>query len=334
MHTLRHIITLTLAAAAFSAVVGSCRKQEAATPGIYLTASAAVDPYAPTKTTDGESVRPLGQDARISLEQAVSDLYDHPATKGNTVGADFDSIHCWGFYTKGPWTKDATINYCSDDFTRSGNLFVSAGKHPQVPVTMTTTFFAVAPADETILKYGDKAGDEYRYGVSGYPTVKVTVPADIAAQKDVIATAAPHSQAGSPTGTIPFTFRHILSGVRFRLGSVSASTRIEAVELRNVRASRTYRLDGTWMEGYSSNSTISTRIEVGRDFAATDYSGEILGNSDDVIFIVPQPFLKGCKIRIYHSADRYDYTETSDDLLSASEGSFEEGKMNTFIINL
>ena len=329
----RHIITLTLATAALSAVVGSCRKQDAAVPGFPLTASASVNPYAGVKAAEGLSVRQLGEDSSLGLKWTVSDLRD-PETKGGTVHDTFSSLHCWGYYTKGPWTKAATVNYCSDDFIQDGALFVSDGRYPEVPSTMTTTFFAVAPADESLLSYGDKAGNEYKAGFTGYPTVRVTIPASVSDQKDILATVAPYTQAGSPVGSFPLIFRHILSGVCFRLGSVSAPTRIEAVELRNVRASRTYSLDGTWMEGYSSNSTISTRIEVGRDFAATANSGEHLGGDDDIIFIVPQEFLRGCKIRVYHSADRYDYTETSDDLLSSSGGSFEEGKLNTFIINL
>ena len=118
---------------------------------------------------------------------------------------------------------------------------------------------------------------------NGTPTLTYTVPTVVANQKDIIASDA-KEVATDYNQYIPLTFNHVLTGIRFKLGTGFGENRkITSLKVENVYGKGIYALGGAWSN--QSTPTVFTLISNG----TSQYNaGDMLTDGNNILMMIPQ----------------------------------------------
>lgn len=93
-------------------------------------------------------------------------------------------------------------------------------------------FFAYAPKDNPNYKFSEK-------NQVGSPRIDITIPADVADQKDLLV-AVSGEVKGVDRASLPLTFNHVLTAVRFVCGDDMKKGEVKSVSLENVESRARY----------------------------------------------------------------------------------------------
>ena len=164
----------------------------------------------------------------------------------------------------------------------------------------------------------------------GTPTVDYTVPDDVADQTDLLATWTADQTQPASSATVPLSFHHILTAVRFVTGDQILQGKITKVTLKDIPATGTYTPNttgvGSWTD-LKTNKTFTKTLSVTVDGSAD----QPITSPDATFMMIPQTLPSGATIEIEYADDLSGVTRT----LSASIAgqSWPEGKTVTYRIS-
>ncbi len=164
----------------------------------------------------------------------------------------------------------------------------------------------------------------------GTPTVDYTVPDDVADQTDLLATWTADQTQPASSATVPLSFHHILTAVRFVTGDQILQGKITKVTLKDIPATGTYTPNtagvGSWTD-LKTNKTFTKTLSVTVDGSAD----QPITSPDATFMMIPQELPSSATIEIEYADDLSGVTRT----LSASIAgqSWPEGKTVTYRIS-
>jgi hypothetical protein len=151
-------------------------------------------------------------------------------------------------------------------------------------------FFAYAPVD-----FGGTVAQNNNAYWS--PTITYTVPQDVSKQQDVMY-AQTDLISGSSLETIPLTFHHILTGIRFAVGEINNSAVINSITISGVYNSGWYSYMDSSTKTVWASSTVSSSATnsytITPNFVVSSNKNTYISN--DVMFLLPQTCPKDAKI--------------------------------------
>ena len=152
------------------------------------------------------------------------------------------------------------------------------------------------------------------------PVITYKVPSDVSSQQDIIATEAKEVK-GSYRQNIPLTFRHILTGVRFKAGFDCI---VNSVKVENVYSKGNFEIGGVW-----DNITEKTSFELSFNGGKSCSAGGYITDDAMILMMIPQLLPDDARVTL-------NYTEngTSGTIqASLKDLIWEKGNLITYTIN-
>lgn len=161
---------------------------------------------------------------------------------------------------------------------------------------------------------------------TGTPMLTYTVPDGVDDQIDLLVANADVRKANFGS-SIPLTFDHILSALRFK---VDFACKVKSLTINGVNQTGTYTFGNSWsnqssLHNYTLGESYFTAD--GRDYAADDY----LNRNENTLMLIPQTLSADANVQLVYSIDDGANWQT----LTASIGGHEwqEGKRLTYTIS-
>lgn len=234
------------------------------------------------KSVDGNQILPFGKyvaDGIYSTQNNAEEL-----TRGSIVsGKDaIDSFKAWATLNKSAALGGGSMVYFDDiTYTKDANNIYNGTEDYLWPGDGTIDFTAVYPVDHgMVATIADNKLASFSY----------TTPSEATKQKDILmATAA--GVDGALNASQPLRFKHIMSAVNIKIGTVTAGT-IKSITLKNVYNKGTYNIAvGRWYADKTSTDNYTVDF-VGDGDSFTVTEGMASGtpvNADDATFMfIPQ----------------------------------------------
>ncbi len=139
-------------------------------------------------------------------------------------------------------------------------------------------FYAYAPNNATIeASFSKENGNKFTY----------TVPTDVMAQQDVVATKT-DPMAGDWNKTVPLTYTHTCAAVKFKVGTgMQAAGSIKSIALLGVKNSGTYDFDSkTWTLNNTTDNYVLTMDKA----IDNSMAGDAITDDDQTFLLLPQSF--------------------------------------------
>ena len=195
-------------------------------------------------------------------------------------------------------------------------------------------------SDYNVRFYGVSLPSNYVSSVSwstssseGAPTISYTVPTSYVTNHVDILDAVSSDIVGdgkAVSGTVSMTFRHALTGVKFRANEFGADVRITRIELSGIYTNGTHVIGASGAGAWTGQSTTGTfvltpNVDVtvfGRDIAVTSGATELM--------MMPQTLPSGAKVSVTLQWNGNNFVIESD----LSGEVWEAGKEITYTISL
>lgn len=245
-----------------------------------------------------------------------------PVTRGISVTKEnfYESFHVLAY-----WKKDGTLVeeqfYMDEVVTEQGsNLWSSANTYYWPGTGHTFQFYAWAPVDAANLTTPSSPTST---------TLDYTVPADVTAQKDIlVATTA--ETAGDYNSTLPLSFRHICTAVKFTTGSQMQPGTIKSVALKGVRNSGTYDMaTGSWTLS-AATGDFSQSLE--KIMSGSETSGSEITTEEGTFMMLPQTLPENAMIEVVFSDDITGTERTFTAPVAGTE--WPQGKTVTYRLSI
>lgn len=249
------------------------------------------------KSADGEFTLPMGVYVEDGIHSANADKAETRGAKLEAIGNSFTV-----------WASLANGNTSTLFFDAKGVVFENDGtsykSNPAYfwPGAGTLNFTAVANAPESgfvpNLNTAGTALESFTY----------TVPADATAQEDIVVATA--SVGGANNKTVPLNFKHIMSAVNFKVGTI-AHGKIKSITLKGVYNTGIYNIDNEqWaiMKKDAANNELRSDYSVplaGGQFNvdANTASDTFINDQDNgILLMVPQIVGEGATVEIVFAA--------------------------------
>lgn len=283
---------------------GFLDRTEEGTPCDYISFGISPDENARTRgnagterngyTSDRFVLRSADTADTLCVRAIVSDGIDGSAFEGETPvtrSVPVTSLSTYGsFHVLAYWKKDGTSAggfYMDEDVTEQGSNIWSSERTYYWPGSgHTFQFYAWAPVDATDLSTPQS------------PTVTTLgyiVPEDVSNQKDIlVATTA--ETAGDYNATLPLSFRHICTAVKFTTGSQMQPGTIKSVALKGVRNSGTYDMaNDSWA---LDAVTADFSQALGRSMDGSETAGSEVTTEKGTFMMLPQTLPDGAMIEV------------------------------------
>ena len=231
-------------------------------------------------------------------------------------------------YVYDTWTDDVTpwtdlynkkFNFDGDELTaESGDIRWATISKPQSG-NGNVLFHVYAP-------YNISEGTLSPSTTGGSPTMQYTVSENVTEQNDLIV-ASWQGAKGTDYGTdiearsIPLSFEHALTGVKFKVGFACTVTKLEVV---GIGSQGTYTFGGGW-ENVSSEKNYSFSYGDGQAFA----SNAALTEGANTLMMIPQTLGEKAKVILTYKEDTEEKTITA----TLKDKVWEAGKMITYTIH-
>lgn len=151
---------------------------------------------------------------------------------------------------------------------------------------------------------------------SGSPIINYTVPSAVSEQEDIIV-ADPREVGKNYNQYIPLTFKHVLTGVRFKVGFACKVTSLKVV---GVYGTGTYTLGDSWSD---QKSIVSYDLITN---GSTSYeAGSMLTSGNNTLMMIPQLLPEGAKVILEYEGVKRE--------ASLAGLKWEPGKLITYTIN-
>ena len=242
-------------------------------------------------------------------------------TKGSVVN-EINSFSVWCEYIKADAETDA-INYFSNISYEKGSddIYYPANTADEYywPGAGTLNFVSIAnaPTSGFVSKYNSSN--------TSIESFTYTVPADPTAQNDIMAATA--SAAGNSNTSVPLVFKHIMSAVNVKVGSV-VKGEIRSITFKNVYNKGEYFPDrGIWVVDKNSTDDFTVKMEGGKFVSdGENPNGTPINTSDATFMFVPQNPGSNAEmiIEFYDSETHRLYSDASGSYAPALRGSIAD----------
>ena len=158
-------------------------------------------------------------------------------------------------------------------------------------------FFAYAPKGDANYKFSEK--DKV-----GSPLIDITIPENVAQQKDLLVAQSGEVKSNAYS-SLPLTFNHALTAVRFICGDDMAKGEVATIRITNAYSKGTYNL-GTQLW---SNQSAPIMYEQALNKETTGTPGEAITTDEQTFMMVPQTLPKDAELEvIFRNEPDFYYT--------------------------
>lgn len=166
-----------------------------------------------------------------------------------------DAFGVLGYTYEGSWNESYKPNYMYNVAVTKTSSWTTAYRWPGSGKYVR--FFAYAPHGASGVRLSEQTA-------AGIPSITYTVPVEVSDQKDLLA-AVSDEMAGDANITVPLTFRHILTGVRFITSDSAMAGKITRITLKGVYGTASYKIgSGLWYD-YGTTSDFSQSLSASLD---------------------------------------------------------------------
>lgn len=241
-------------------------------------------------------------------------------TKGSVVN-EINSFSVWCEYIKADAETDA-INYFSNISYEKGSddVYYPANTADEYywPGAGTLNFVSIAnaPTSGFVSKYNSSN--------TSIESFTYTVPDDPTAQNDIMAATA--SAAGNSNTSVPLVFKHIMSAVNVKVGSI-VEGEIRSITFKNVYNKGEYFPDrGIWVVDKNSTDDFTVKMEGGKFVSNGENPKETPINTSDATFMfIPQnPGSNAEMIIEFCDSEGHLYSDASGSYAPALRGSIAD----------
>ena len=231
----------------------------------------------------------------LCVRAIVSDGIDGSAFEGDTPvtrSVPVTSLSTYGFFhVLAYWKKGGTLVeeqfYMDEDVTEQGNnLWSSANTYYWPGTGHTFQFYAWAPANATNLLTPSSPTST---------TLEYIVPDDVSEQKDILV-ATPDETPGNHNSTLPLSFRHICTAVKFTTGSQMQPGTIKNVALKGVRNSGTYDMATDCWTLDATTGDFSQSLK--KIMSGSETSGSEITTEKGTFMMLPQTLPENAMIEV------------------------------------
>lgn len=217
-----------------------------------------------------------------------------PVTKDNF----YDKFHVLAY-----WSKDgAPVEqfYMDEDAVNKGSVWKTDQVYYWPGVGHLLQFYAWAPTDANGLTTPSTPQSK---------ELSYTVPADAAAQKDIVVATTAEIQ-GDNNQAVPLTFAHICTAVRFAVGSQMQAGSIKSVALKGVKNTGTYNMaTGAWTLDEASADFSQTLNKV---TTGNEGNGKAITSDEGTFMMLPQTLPADAMVEVvFTNASGVDRTLTA-----------------------
>lgn len=229
--------------------------------------------------------------SRLTRTSALPQLYIHQQTVPEQSGSKSSMSTRGAIVTSNNLSSFRWYGFYKDGNT-TGSLTSSTGTASRNSDYKTDTrwtshssykFYAVSPVSNS--DEGISIGSDGTY--DNVPTITYTPPADVRYQPDVLF-ASQETTTGS--GSVPLTFRHITTAIRFAVDDLPVGTTITRITLSGITSTGSY--NGSWTQG---TGTASYAVEPGFTW---DGDSKNIYITSEVMFLIPQTLPDGATITV------------------------------------
>lgn len=239
--------------------------------------------------------------------------HEQALTRGTPVGKDnfYDKFHVLAY-----WSKNGTLVNQFYMNSKASNVAASVGTGA---IWSTEQIYYWPGANHSFQFYAWAPTDIGSLTTPSSPQNKslaYTVPEAAADQKDIVV-ATPETQdswiPGDNNATVPLTFKHICTAVRFAAGNQMQPGSIKNVALKGVKNAGTYDMaTGTWALDDAITDFSQT---LNKETTGTEANGDAITSTEGTFMMLPQTLPAGAMIEVtFTNASGVDRT------LSASIG--------------
>ena len=162
-------------------------------------------------------------------------------------------------------------------------------------------FFAYAPKGDANYKFSEK-------NKVGSPLIDITIPSDVADQKDLLVAQRGEVKSNAYS-TLPLTFNHALTAVRFVCGNDMQGGSVKSVSLKKVYSKGTFNYEtNSW-----SNANAPADFSQTLNKSTTGSPDEALTTDVQTFMMIPQTLPDGAQIEVVFTDNAgIDHTLTAD----------------------
>lgn len=227
-------------------------------------------------TDTGEEVLPCGVYVQDGIHYNGE---EKPLTRGAVINHIGDSFNVWATYTKDNVSSEFFSNL---EFSKgSGDVFNSLNTY-YWPGSGTLDFVAVSNTPASNFTH-QMSSDGTKLESFIY-----TVPADATQQNDIIVAVA-KGIAGDNNMSVPLSFKHIMSAVNVKIGSV-VKGEIQSITFKNVYNKGKYLVEqGVWVVDKTSVGDFTVTMQDGKFVSSgTDAEGTPVNTTEGTFMFIPQ----------------------------------------------
>lgn len=227
-------------------------------------------------TDTGEEVLPCGVYVQDGIQYNGE---EKPLTRGAVINRIGDSFNVWATYKKDNVSSEFFSNL---EFSKgSGDVFNSLNTY-YWPGSGTLDFVAVSNTPASNFAHQMSSDG------SKLESFIYTVPADATQQNDIIVAIA-KGIAGDNNTSVPLSFKHIMSAVNVKIGSV-VKGEIQSITFKNVYNKGKYLVEqDVWVVDKTSVGDFTVTMQDGKFVSSgTDAEGTPVNTKEGTFMFIPQ----------------------------------------------
>lgn len=203
-----------------------------------------------------------------------------------TANAMFDKFGVSAYLYNDTWSETESMPLYFYDLaaTKAGETYNLEQPYYWPGGESKMKFFAYAPKGDANYKFSEK--DKL-----GSPLIDITIPTNVAAQKDLLVAQSGEVKSNAYS-SLPLTFNHALTAVRFICGDDMAKGEVTNIQITNAYSKGTYNL-GTQLW---SNQSAPIRYEQALHKETTGTLGEAITTDEQTFMMVPQTLPKDAEL--------------------------------------
>jgi len=244
--------------------------------------------------TEGIDLSPLGEEMPLTRAAQVSSLDTYGGFRVQAHCTDYSAGN--GVPLPGFFMDEAVNDSDNDRIWSTANVHYWPGEDYQLK------FYAWAPAD----------------AFSAVPTTPEStklvyaVPKDVAEQHDLLVAVTSDDIQGDYNQAVALTFRHILTAVKFEVGSQMQPGTIKSVALKGVIGGGTYDMNSDkWNLDRRPGADFAQNLD--KDMTGSEQDGSGITAADGFFMMVPQTLPAGAYVEVvFNDGVSGDRTMTAD----------------------
>ena len=213
----------------------------------------------------------------------------------------------------GDWkgTETSMTNLSNAEFTFSGNALTGESEK----------WSKVSKDKLRVYAYAPRISSMNTGTFTGVQTIPYSVNTDVTRQVDIIAAQKEVTVTDSKGKSIPLTFDHILTAIRFRAGFECT---VKSVTINGIYGDGTYTIGSGWSATGSANASYTIAFSSGKAVK----TAEMITTDSQTLMLIPQTMTSGAEVSMTYVKDGVEKTLTA----SLDGRKWESGKMITYTL--